>query len=198
MTTDDELLRAAQALKVYARIQCWAIARLREPGRTPTLHIAGYFIEHERLTGSVGDEYLSSPCTAIFDVVGHDSVISSAVKRPSASTAIALSSIAMQLRRAFAWSSGCSAALRPFRPCTAPWYETSEHDVHGPRICIIKPVSCREHRSDFDTYSAPVIDAARGEVRNAIRSATSRNLTGRSSGMPPRPFVIICQADAPR
>jgi hypothetical protein len=40
-------------------------------------------------------------------------------------------------------------------------------------------------------YSVPVIDAARGEARSAIRSATSRGMAGRPSGMPPRPFMMI-------
>ncbi len=35
------------------------------------------------------------------------------------------------------------------------------------------------------TYSVPVIELARGDVRNAIRSATSRGLAGRSIGIPP-------------
>ena len=42
------------------------------------------------------------------------------------------------------------------------------------------------------TYSVPVIAAALGEVRNAMRSATSRGLAGRPSGMPPSDFMMIC------
>jgi hypothetical protein len=42
------------------------------------------------------------------------------------------------------------------------------------------------------TYSVPVIEAARGETRKAMRSATSIGLAGRPSGMPPRPFMMIC------
>lgn len=41
------------------------------------------------------------------------------------------------------------------------------------------------------TYSVPVIEAARGETRKAIRSATSIGLAGRPSGMPPRLFMMI-------
>jgi hypothetical protein len=39
------------------------------------------------------------------------------------------------------------------------------------------------------TYSLPVIDAARGEARNATRSATSFGCAGRPSGMPPREAI---------
>jgi hypothetical protein len=39
------------------------------------------------------------------------------------------------------------------------------------------------------TYSVPVIDAARGEARNATRSATSFGCAGRPSGMPPREAI---------
>ncbi len=42
------------------------------------------------------------------------------------------------------------------------------------------------------TYSAPVMDAARGETRNAMRSATSSGFAGRPSGMPPSEFMMIC------
>ena len=42
------------------------------------------------------------------------------------------------------------------------------------------------------TYSVPVIEAARGETRKAIRSATSFGFAGRPSGMPPKPFMMIC------
>jgi hypothetical protein len=35
------------------------------------------------------------------------------------------------------------------------------------------------------TYSVPVMEAARGDARNATRSATSPGLAGRPSGMPP-------------
>ena len=41
------------------------------------------------------------------------------------------------------------------------------------------------------TYSVPVIEAARGETRKAMRSATSIGLAGRPSGMPPSPFMMI-------
>lgn len=41
-------------------------------------------------------------------------------------------------------------------------------------------------------YSVPVMEAARGEARNAMRSATSSGLAGRPSGIPPSPFMIIC------
>jgi hypothetical protein len=40
-------------------------------------------------------------------------------------------------------------------------------------------------------YSVPVMEAARGETRKAMRSATSFGLAGRPSGMPPRPFMMI-------
>src|SRR2546425_9839712 len=36
-------------------------------------------------------------------------------------------------------------------------------------------------------YSVPVMEAARGEARKAIRSATSLGLAGRPSGIPPSP-----------
>src|SRR5258708_14380564 len=39
------------------------------------------------------------------------------------------------------------------------------------------------------TYSVPVIDAARGEARNATRSATSLGCAGRPRGMPPSEFI---------
>ncbi len=42
------------------------------------------------------------------------------------------------------------------------------------------------------TYSVPVIEAARGETRKVTRSATSFGLAGLPSGMPPRPFMMIC------
>ncbi len=42
------------------------------------------------------------------------------------------------------------------------------------------------------TYSAPVMEAARGETRNAIRSATSAGFAGRPIGMPPSDFMMIC------
>src|ERR1700704_3782295 len=42
------------------------------------------------------------------------------------------------------------------------------------------------------TYSVPVIAPARGEITNAMRSATSRGLAGRPSGMPPSDFMMIC------
>ena len=42
------------------------------------------------------------------------------------------------------------------------------------------------------TYSVPVIEAARGDTRKAMRSATSFGFAGRPSGMPPRPFMMIC------
>ena len=38
------------------------------------------------------------------------------------------------------------------------------------------------------TYSAPVMEAARGEARNATRSATSFGRAGRPIGMPPSEF----------
>ncbi len=41
------------------------------------------------------------------------------------------------------------------------------------------------------TYSVPVIDAARGETRKVMRSATSCGLAGRPSGMPPRESMMI-------
>jgi hypothetical protein len=42
------------------------------------------------------------------------------------------------------------------------------------------------------TYSVPVIDAARGETKKAMRSATSFGFASRPSGMPPRLFMMIC------
>ena len=42
------------------------------------------------------------------------------------------------------------------------------------------------------TYSVPVIAPALGETTNAMRSATSRGLAGRPSGMPPSDFMMIC------
>jgi hypothetical protein len=42
------------------------------------------------------------------------------------------------------------------------------------------------------TYSVPVIAAALAEVRNTMRSATSRGLAGRPSGMPPSDLMMIC------
>src|ERR1700680_4303778 len=44
------------------------------------------------------------------------------------------------------------------------------------------------------TYSVPVMEAARGETRNATRSATSFGLAGRPIGMPPRESITICLA----
>jgi hypothetical protein len=41
------------------------------------------------------------------------------------------------------------------------------------------------------TYSVPVMEAARGEARNATRSATSCGFAGRPSGMPPSEFITI-------
>ena len=41
------------------------------------------------------------------------------------------------------------------------------------------------------TYSVPVMEAARGEARNATRSATSRGFAGRPSGMPPSESITI-------
>ena len=42
------------------------------------------------------------------------------------------------------------------------------------------------------THSVPVIDEARDEAKNAMRSATSSGLAGRPSGIPPRLFMMIC------
>ena len=42
------------------------------------------------------------------------------------------------------------------------------------------------------TYSVPVMEPARGEVTNAMRSATSLGLAGRPSGMPPSDRMMIC------
>jgi hypothetical protein len=42
------------------------------------------------------------------------------------------------------------------------------------------------------TYSVPVMEPARGEATNAMRSATSRGLAGRPSGMPPSDRMMIC------
>ena len=41
------------------------------------------------------------------------------------------------------------------------------------------------------TYSVPVMEAARGDARNATRSATSPGLAGRPSGMPPSESITI-------
>ena len=42
------------------------------------------------------------------------------------------------------------------------------------------------------TYSVPVIDAARGDARKAMRFATSTGFDGRPSGMPPSESMMIC------
>lgn len=42
------------------------------------------------------------------------------------------------------------------------------------------------------TYSVPVMEPARGDATNAMRSATSRGLAGRPSGMPPSDRMMIC------
>ena len=42
------------------------------------------------------------------------------------------------------------------------------------------------------TYSVPVIEAARGEARKVMSSATSVGFAGRPSGIPPSPFMMIC------
>jgi len=44
------------------------------------------------------------------------------------------------------------------------------------------------------TYSAPVIQAARGEARKVIRSAISFGFAGRPIGMPPIAFMSPCFA----
>jgi hypothetical protein len=44
------------------------------------------------------------------------------------------------------------------------------------------------------TYSAPVIDAARGDARKATRSATSRGRAGRPIGIPPSDAMRILRA----
>ena len=41
------------------------------------------------------------------------------------------------------------------------------------------------------TYSVPVREAARGDTRNATKSATSLGLAGRPSGMPPSESITI-------
>ena len=41
------------------------------------------------------------------------------------------------------------------------------------------------------TYSVPVMEAARGDARNATKSATSLGLAGRPSGMPPSESMTI-------
>jgi hypothetical protein len=41
------------------------------------------------------------------------------------------------------------------------------------------------------TYSVPVMEAARGDARNATKSATSPGLAGRPSGMPPSESMTI-------
>ena len=43
-------------------------------------------------------------------------------------------------------------------------------------------------------YSVPVIEAARGETRNATRSDTSFGFAGRPIGMPPSEFITILRA----
>lgn len=42
------------------------------------------------------------------------------------------------------------------------------------------------------TYSTPVIDAARGDARKAMRFATSPGVDGRPNGMPPSESMMIC------
>jgi diketogulonate reductase-like aldo/keto reductase len=42
------------------------------------------------------------------------------------------------------------------------------------------------------TYSVPVIVAARGDAKNAMRFATSTGFEGRPSGMPPSESMMIC------
>jgi hypothetical protein len=51
---------AGPGSEIYARIARWALLRLREPRRTPTLHIVGYVVEHARLSGETGQPYIGS------------------------------------------------------------------------------------------------------------------------------------------
>jgi hypothetical protein len=51
---------ASAQTDVHARIERWAIVRLREPGKAATLHIVGYIIEHARLGDDIGQPYLGS------------------------------------------------------------------------------------------------------------------------------------------
>src|SRR5712664_2754315 len=44
------------------------------------------------------------------------------------------------------------------------------------------------------TYSVPVMDAARGDARNATSSATSRGRAGRPIGIPPSDAMSILRA----
>jgi len=44
------------------------------------------------------------------------------------------------------------------------------------------------------TYSVPVIEAARGDARNATRSATSLGRAGRPMGIPPSESINILRA----
>jgi hypothetical protein len=44
------------------------------------------------------------------------------------------------------------------------------------------------------TYSVPEMEAARGDTKKAIRSATSRGFAGRPIGMPPRDAINACRA----
>ena len=46
--------------EIYARIARWALLRLREPRRTPTLHVLGYVVGHSRLSGETEQPYISS------------------------------------------------------------------------------------------------------------------------------------------
>jgi hypothetical protein len=71
---------------------------------------------------------LSASIDRFFQVVGRDSVVGSAAKRPSASTALAVSSIPWSFDNAFALD------LIPERKqgwlipvMDGPWYEVSEH-----------------------------------------------------------------------
>ena len=52
---------AGPGSEIYARIARWAVLRLREPRRPPTLHIVGYVVEHGRLNGETEQQpYISS------------------------------------------------------------------------------------------------------------------------------------------
>jgi hypothetical protein len=43
---------------IYAQIGRWAVLRLREPNRRPTLHVAGYVVKHSRFMTHIGSAYV--------------------------------------------------------------------------------------------------------------------------------------------
>jgi hypothetical protein len=79
------------------------------------------------------------------------------------------------------------AVVRFINWANVGWEESALSGVALRRVAIPRSYqhAVDEARSlAMDTYSVPLIDAARGEARNAKRSATSLGLAGRPIGMP--------------